>query len=151
MELIQASFSVIPVFLLVAVGFIFAHWKKINLTSCDIAILSAILIIFAGVGLLMRLYFFIFGFTSRGFALPALFMNAGNMGIPLALFAFGQEGMQRATSSRSGVGRFHRRARHFYFCSDNSYCVLANSIAMSSSFSRYHLTAIWSRYSFRLR
>jgi len=24
-------------------------------------------------------------------------MNAGNMGIPLALFAFGQEGMQRAT------------------------------------------------------
>jgi predicted permease len=123
MELIKPLSPVIPVFLLVAVGFIFAHWKKISLTSVteiivylgtpslvfsslaskplyagDIVILSAaILIIFAGVGLLIRLYFFIFGFTSRGFALPALFMNAGNMGIPLALFAFGQEGMQRAT------------------------------------------------------
>lgn len=98
MELIKPLSPVIPVFLLVAVGFIFAHWKKINLTSGDIAILSAgILIIFAGVGLLIRFYFFIFGFTSRGFALPALFMNADNMGIPLVLFAFGQEGMQRAT------------------------------------------------------
>jgi malate permease and related proteins len=123
MELIKPLSPVIPVFLLVAVGFIFAHWKKISLTSVteiivylgtpslvfsslaskplyagDIAVLSAgILIIFAGVGLLIRVYFFIFGFTSRGFALPTLFMNAGNMGIPLALFAFGQEGMQRAT------------------------------------------------------
>jgi predicted permease len=123
MELIKPLSPVIPVFLLVAVGFIFAHWKKISLTSVteiivylgtpslvfsslaskplyagDIAVLSiGILIIFAGVGLLIRVYFFIFGFTSRGFALPTLFMNAGNMGIPLALFAFGQEGMQRAT------------------------------------------------------
>jgi predicted permease len=38
-----------------------------------------------------------FSFSSRGFALPTLFMNAGNMGIPLALFAFGRQGMQRAT------------------------------------------------------
>jgi malate permease and related proteins len=123
MELIKPLSPVVPVFLLVAVGFMFARWKKISLTSVseiivylgtpslvfsslaskplhagDIAILSAgILIIFAGVGLLIRLYFFIFGFTSRGFALPTLFMNAGNMGIPLALFAFGQEGIQRAT------------------------------------------------------
>jgi predicted permease len=29
--------------------------------------------------------------------LPTLFMNAGNMGIPLALFAFGEAGLQRAT------------------------------------------------------
>jgi hypothetical protein len=41
--------------------------------------------------------FSFFRFTSRGFALPTLFMNAGNMGIPLALFAFGPAGMQRAT------------------------------------------------------
>jgi predicted permease len=64
----------------------------------DLAELSAgILLIFLTVGLLIRLYFFLFAFSSRGFALPTLFMNAGNMGIPLALFAFGQEGMQRAT------------------------------------------------------
>lgn len=114
---------VIPVFLLVAVGFVFARWKKISLASVteiivylgtpslvftslarrplfagDIAVLlSGVVIIFAGVGLLIRLYFLIFKFRSRGFAMPVLFMNAGNMGIPLALFAFGPPGMQRAT------------------------------------------------------
>ena len=123
MELLKPLSPVIPVFLLVAVGFTFAHWKKITLTPVtelivylgtpslvfsslaskplyagDIAVLSGgILLIFAGVGLLIRLYFLISGFSSRGFALPTLFMNAGNMGIPLALFAFGQEGLQRAT------------------------------------------------------
>lgn len=123
MELLKPLAPVIPVFLLVAAGLLFAHWKKISLTSvteiivylgtpslvfgslaskplqpADIAVLfTGILIIFAGVGLLIRLYFFCFRFRSRGFALPTLFMNAGNMGIPLALFAFGQAGFQRAT------------------------------------------------------
>lgn len=123
MELLKPLAPVIPVFLLVAAGLLFAHWKKISLTSvteiivylgtpslvfgslaskplqpADIAVLfTGILIIFAAVGLLIRLYFFCFRFHSRGFALPTLFMNAGNMGIPLALFAFGQAGFQRAT------------------------------------------------------
>jgi len=45
------------------------------------------------------LYGFIFWFPVQlaRLALPTLFMNAGNMGIPLALFAFGQAGLQRAT------------------------------------------------------
>lgn len=123
MEILRPLSPVIPVFLLIAAGFIFAHWKKISLASVteiivylgtpslvfsslaskplfagDIFILlSGIVLIFAGVGLLIRVYFAMFDFQSRGFALPALFMNAGNMGIPLALFAFGQAGMQRAT------------------------------------------------------
>ena len=89
--------------MLIACGFAFAHWKRISLTSVtklivylgtpalvfsslvgrplfagDIAVLfGGILIIFAIVGLLIRLYFFIFQFSSRGFALPCLFMNAG--------------------------------------------------------------------------
>jgi predicted permease len=122
-EFIKPLAPVVPVFLLIATGFIFAHWKKISLTSVteiivylgtpslvfsslasrplfagDIATLfTGVLLIFAGVGLLIRLYFSIFRFTSRGFVMPTLFMNAGNMGIPLALFAFGQAGMQRAT------------------------------------------------------
>ena len=54
-------------------------------------------LIFGAVGLLITVYFVVFRFHSRGFALPILFMNAGNMGIPLALFAFGPAGMQRAT------------------------------------------------------
>ena len=123
MELFKPLAPVIPVFLLIATGFVFAHWKKINLTSVteiivylgtpslvfsslagkplfatDIAVLSAgILLIFAIVGVFIRFYFLVSGFSSRGFALPTLFMNAGNMGIPLALFAFGQAGLQRAT------------------------------------------------------
>lgn len=123
MEIFKPLSPVIPVFMLIAAGFIFAHWKKISLASVteiivylgtpslvfsslaskplfagDILILfSGIVMIFAGVGLLIRGYFILFGFTSRGFALPTLFMNAGNMGIPLAFFAFGQAGMQRAT------------------------------------------------------
>jgi predicted permease len=123
MEIFKPLSPVIPVFMLIIAGFIFAHWKKISLASVteiivylgtpslvfsslaskplfagDIFILfSGIVVIFAGVGLLIRAYFALFGFTSRGFALPALFMNAGNMGIPLAFFAFGQAGMQRAT------------------------------------------------------
>ena len=123
MEIFTPLAPVIPVFLLIAAGFAFAHWKKINLNSVteiivylgtpslvfsslagkplfatDIAVLSAgILLIFAIVGFFIRLYFLVSGFSSRGFALPTLFMNAGNMGIPLALFAFGQAGLQRAT------------------------------------------------------
>ena len=123
MELLKPLSPVIPVFMLIAAGFIFARWKRINLNSVteiivylgtpslvfsslaskplyagDIVVLaSGVLLIFAGVGLLIRIYFSLSGFSSRGFALPTLFMNAGNMGIPLALFAFGEEGMQRAT------------------------------------------------------
>ena len=123
MELLKPLSPVIPVFLLIAAGFVFAHWKKISLAAVteivvylgtpslvfsslvskplfagDIIELSAgILLIFVTVGLLIRLYFLLCSFSSRGFTLPTLFMNAGNMGIPLALFAFGQEGMQRAT------------------------------------------------------
>lgn len=123
MELFTPLAPVIRVFLLIAAGFVFAHWKKISLSSVteiivylgtpslvftslaskplhlgDLAILaSGIGAIYAGVGLLIQLYFKAFRFHSRGFALPTLFMNAGNMGIPLALFAFGEAGLQRAT------------------------------------------------------
>ncbi|MGH7602021.1 MAG: hypothetical protein ACREOI_37125, partial [bacterium] len=86
MDLFKPLSAVIPVFLLIAAGFLFAHWKKISLTSvteiivylgtpslvfgslaskplyvADIAVLfSAIVIMFAAVGLLIRLYFSIF-------------------------------------------------------------------------------------------
>jgi predicted permease len=123
MELLKPLSPVIPVFSLVALGFVFARWKKINLASVteiivylgtpslvlsslasrplqagEVAVLLfGIGIIYAGVEFLIGLYFRLFNFSSRGFALPVLFMNAGNMGIPLSLFAFGQAGMQRAT------------------------------------------------------
>jgi predicted permease len=77
---------------------VFTSLARRPLFAADIAVLfGAVAMIFVGVGLLIGLYFFVFQFRSRGFALPVLFMNAGNMGIPLALFAFGPAGMQRAT------------------------------------------------------
>jgi malate permease and related proteins len=123
MEFIKPLSPVLSVFLLIASGFVFAHWKKINLASVTEIIVylgtpslvfsalagkalvaEDILLLFVGsalifsvVGILIVVYSVVFGFHSRGFALPILFMNAGNMGIPLALFAFGPAGMQRAT------------------------------------------------------
>ncbi len=123
MEVFTPLYPVVPVFALITIGFCFAHWKKITLVPItelivylgtpslvftslasrpiflnDILILAAgVLLIFTGVGCLIGLYFSLFRFSSRGFALPVLFMNAGNMGIPLALFAFGEPGLQRAT------------------------------------------------------
>jgi len=123
MDLFKPLSPVIPVFLLVAIGFAFAHWKKISLAAvteivvylaapslvftslasrplflADIAaMLSGAIGIVAGVGILVGIYFHLFQWRSRGFLLPVLFMNAGNMGIPLSLFAFGEPGLQRAT------------------------------------------------------
>jgi predicted permease len=123
MDVVKPLAPVIPVFLLIALGFLFARWKKIDLTSIteiliylaapclaftslttkplfvsDIVVLIAgVLGIFLGVGILIALYTLLFRFRSRGFVTPVLFMNAGNMGIPLALFAFGEPGLQRAT------------------------------------------------------
>lgn len=123
MELFKPLAPVIPVFLLIAAGFVFARFKKISLASVTeiivylgtpslvfsslaskplyagdlITLSSGVVIIFATVGAIIQLYFLVFRFSSRGFALPSLFMNAGNMGIPLALFAFQEPGMQRAT------------------------------------------------------
>jgi hypothetical protein len=123
MDVLKPLSPVLSVFLLIAVGFFFARWKKIDLTSITeiliflaapclaftslvtkplfvtdiIVIVAGVVGIFVGVGLLISLYFLIFRFRSRGFVLPVLFMNAGNMGIPLALFAFGEPGLQRGT------------------------------------------------------
>jgi len=114
---------VIPVFTLIGIGFLFARWKKISLESITdfivylaspslvfaslsskplfatdiMVILAGIGGIMGGVGFLVWIYSLLFRFRSRGFILPVLFLNAGNMGIPLALFAFGEPGLQRAT------------------------------------------------------
>lgn len=123
MSLLTALSPVVPVFVLTAVGFIFARYRRISLEAIseyvvylgapalvftslatkplyavDIAVIAVgALGILAGVGLLIFVYRSITGLVSAGFTLPVLFMNAGNMGIPLALFAFGEPGLQRGT------------------------------------------------------
>jgi malate permease and related proteins len=123
MSLVTALSPVVPVFVLTAVGFTFARYRRISLDAIteyvvylgapalvftslatkplyavDIAVIAVgALGILAGVGLLIFVYRSITGLVSAGFTLPVLFMNAGNMGIPLALFAFGEPGLQRGT------------------------------------------------------
>jgi len=119
----RALSPVIPVFALIGIGFVFARWRKISLESITefivylaspalvfaslsskplfatdiLVLLAGIAGIMSGVGLLIWIYFSVFRFRSRGFILPALFINAGNMGLPLALFAIGEPGLQRAS------------------------------------------------------
>ena len=123
MSVLTALSPVVPVFVLVAVGFVFARYRRISLdaiteyavylgapalvftslatkplNAADIAVVAlGACGIFAGVGLLILVYRSVTGLRSAGFTLPVLFMNAGNMGIPLALFAFGEPGLQRST------------------------------------------------------
>jgi hypothetical protein len=111
---------VIPVFSIIGIGYFFASVKKISLDpiidlllylTIPALVLSSLLkkelaptdlfmvgisvcaVIF-GVGLLSYIYL---GVTKqrelRGFYLPTMFMNSGNMAFPLALLAFGEEGL----------------------------------------------------------
>jgi predicted permease len=121
--LVTALSPVVPVFVLTIVGFVFARYRKISLAAiteyvvylgapalvftslatkplypADIAVIAAAaLAILACMGLLIFIYGVVTGLSTPGFTLPVLFMNAGNMGIPLTLFAFGEAGLQRGT------------------------------------------------------
>lgn len=109
-----------PVFAIIAIGYGFARLKKIDLGPIVdlllyIAIpalvisslskkplhgelvitvaLSATAVVLA-TGLIAYTYLQLTGKREfRGFYLPTMFMNTGNMGLPLALLAFGQRGL----------------------------------------------------------
>lgn len=120
MEIIKVLEIVFPVFCIIALGYLFAHFKKISLEPIldvllyltipalvisslsrkqlvldDLAVvsLSAVLVIL-GTGLLAFLYLAVIKKRDlRGFYLPVMFMNSGNMSFPLALLAFGADGL----------------------------------------------------------
>ena len=109
-----------PVFVLVAVGYVATRWLRLdNSTLTDYVVyLASPALIFSALStgpLVVRdvalltgaLFFIVFGVGAAllGFAmlsgrrlgrlyLPAMFMNAGNMLLPLCLFAFGEEGLK---------------------------------------------------------
>ena len=121
--LTQVLSIVFPVFSIIAIGYIFARFKKIDLepvidillyltipalvlsslshkailltdlVSISIAACAVVL----GVGAISRVYLKIVGVEGSGsFYLPVMFMNAGNIPFPLALLAFGVDGLQAA-------------------------------------------------------
>lgn len=56
-------------------------------------ILLATVLVLALTGLLATLLCAIFGLSFRAFITPLCFPNSGNMGLPLSMFAFGDEGL----------------------------------------------------------
>ena len=114
---------VAPVFLSIGVGYIFARYKKISLeplveillyitipclvihslsenkvSTDDLVLISiAAVLVIAGSGLLSFIYLKLTGnWNTKGFYLTTMFMNSGNIPFPLALLAFGSEGLTKA-------------------------------------------------------
>jgi len=120
MPIIKVLSVVFPVFCIIGLGYLFARFKKISLepiievllyltipalvlsslshkklVTGDLAIvaLSAVIVV-AGTGALSFIFLKAIGRQDlRGFYLPTMFMNSGNMSFPLALLAFGPEGL----------------------------------------------------------
>jgi predicted permease len=122
---------VFPVFCIIGLGYFFASFKKISLepiievllyltipaliisslahksfAPAELALISGtVLGVVMGTGLLSYLYLSLVKKTElRGFYLTSMFMNSGNMGFPLALLAFGTEGLAVAVLYFIAVG-----------------------------------------------
>lgn len=69
--------------------------SKVDLSAAWRLSLAALILPFALVPLFLALFRLLKydGATSRALLLPTIFTNAGNYGLPVCLFAFGQEGM----------------------------------------------------------
>ncbi|MBW7957734.1 MAG: AEC family transporter [Deltaproteobacteria bacterium] len=123
MEIVKVLSIVFPVFSIIGLGYLFASFRKISLEPiidvllyltipalvvsslshkklviADLAVVSlSALVVVLGTGVLAFLYLkAIKREDLRGFYLPAMFMNSGNMSFPLALLAFGPEGLSVA-------------------------------------------------------
>jgi hypothetical protein len=119
----DAALSTIgPVFTVIAIGYLLAARRQLHLpTLSDLAILvtspalmfsvlsgteleadrwgvlaGGTVFIAAGAALLAVGYLFTVGKGRRGLLLPAIFWNAGNITLPCARLAFGEEGLEAA-------------------------------------------------------
>lgn len=120
MPILKVLSVVFPVFCIIGLGYLFARFKKISLepvieillyltipalviaslskkplVTADLAVVAlAAFLVVAGTGLISFIYLSVIKRRElRGFYLPAMFMNSGNMSFPLALLAFGPEGL----------------------------------------------------------
>jgi predicted permease len=74
---------------------IFTSLMHGRLATADVAIVAAgAVTIVVGVGTIVLVLAAAMGFRPGALYLPAMFMNAGNMLLPLSLFAFGDEGLR---------------------------------------------------------
>jgi len=120
MAILKVLEVVFPVYCIIGLGYLFARFRKISLEPIievllyltipalvisslsrkklvldDLAVvsLSAVIVILA-TGLLAFIFLTVVKKRDlRGFYLPVMFMNSGNMSFPLALLAFGPDGL----------------------------------------------------------
>lgn len=131
MPIINVLSVVFPVFSIICIGYAFAWFKKISLEPIievllyltipalvissllkkDIvlvdlfAISGSALIVVLGTGLISIVYLTLAKKRNvRGFYLPTMFMNSGNMAFPLAYLAFGPEGLAVAVLYYISIG-----------------------------------------------
>src|SRR4030067_1284119 len=120
MPIIEVPSIVFPVFSIIFVGYAFAWFRKMSLEPIVDGLLSlttpalvissllqkeiiladlfavsgSALIVVLGTGLMSIIYLTLLKKRKmRGFSLPTMFMNSGNMSFPLAYLAFGPEGL----------------------------------------------------------
>jgi len=118
--LIKTIDVVLPVFSVIGVGYLFAHFRKISLdpvidillyltipalvvssliksrfaTGDLAAVALCAVVVVLGTGIMARIFLTLTKRRSqRGFYLPVMFMNSGNMAFPLSLLAFGPDGL----------------------------------------------------------
>ena len=127
---------VLPVFLIVAAGFVFARLKRVDISSVNDLVLyiAAPCLIFSSfsspamdAGFVVRIFgFFVcvsalcllaglaftkaLGLPRRVYVPTMIFANNGNMGLPLILFAFGPEGFQIAVVCMVAMAFLHYTA-----------------------------------------
>jgi hypothetical protein len=113
---------VFPVFAIVAVGYVYSRWRRPNMTAANqlnMAVLLPALIfgvlsgkdfnlgqygalalgglaVVLGSGLLAWPVARLARIPARTFVPPMMFTNSGNMGLPLAVFAFGEQALPAA-------------------------------------------------------
>jgi len=122
MLLLRIFGIVFPVFAIVAVGYLYGRWRKPDLTAANqlnmTVLLPALLfhvlsgknfnlaeygplaaaaaVVVLGSGLLAWPVARLAGIAPKTFVPPMMFTNAGNMGLPLAVFAFGERALPAA-------------------------------------------------------
>ena len=119
---------ILPVFIIIALGYVYARWRgdsvKADMTAvnrvsmdvlCPLLVFTALAakdfdiahngtLILAGVlislgsGLLAWPVARMFGYDARSFVPPMMYNNCGNMGLPLAVLAFGTAGLSSAVA-----------------------------------------------------
>ena len=127
LEVLSVAF---PVFCTIGIGFFFAKYKKLSLEpildillyitipALVISELNSRNILLTELGIVAIAVLFVVAVTAlfsfiylratrrekqRGFYLPTLFMNSGNMAFPFALLAFGKDGLSVAVLYYIGV------------------------------------------------